>query len=61
MQKYPQFFGRGVQRGLADALILSCAWERNATLYTLNTRHFVTAQISEVDIRAIDPTNPVWR
>jgi len=61
MQKYPQFFGRGMQRGLADALILSCAWERNVTLYTLNTRHFVAAQITEVDIRAIDPTNSVWR
>ena len=61
IQKYPQFFGRGVQRGIADAFILACAWERNAILYTLNTRHFVAARISEVRIHAIDPMTEVWR
>lgn len=61
IQKYPQFFGHGVQRGIADALILACAWERNATLYTINTRHFAAARISEVRIHAIDPTTEVWR
>ena len=61
IQKYPQFFGCGVQRGIADAFILACAWERNATLYTLNTRHFVATYISEVRIHAIAPTTEMWR
>jgi len=60
VQRYPHLFGSGVQRGIADAFILACAWERNATLYTLNTRHFVAAEIAEVAISAINPDAPVW-
>ena len=61
IRQYPQFFGKNIDRGFADALILACAWERNAVLWTLNTRHFVNAQIVEVAIRAIDPTLALWR
>ena len=55
VQRYPHLFGSGVQRGIADAFILACAWERNATLYTLNTRHFVDAEITEVSFSVPPP------
>jgi predicted nucleic acid-binding protein len=61
IRTYPQFFGRGVERGVADAFILACAWERQAQLYTLNTRHFVSGQITEVEIRALDPNASGWQ
>jgi len=60
IKKYPSLFGSKISRGTADALILASAWEKDATLYTLNTRHFAVAEISEVDIHPIDQNAKVW-
>ncbi|MBI3988739.1 MAG: PIN domain-containing protein [candidate division NC10 bacterium] len=60
IKKYPSLFGSKISRGTADALILASAWEKEATLYTLNTRHFAAAEISEVDIHPLDQNAKVW-
>ncbi|MCD6335038.1 MAG: type II toxin-antitoxin system VapC family toxin [Candidatus Latescibacteria bacterium] len=60
IKRYPHLFGRGVARGAADALILATAWEANCTFYTLNTRHFASEKIPEVNIYAMDQNARVW-
>ena len=60
MKKYPSLFGSKISRGTADALILASAWEKEATLYTLNTRHFAAVEIPEVDIHPLDQNAKVW-
>lgn len=60
IKKYPFLFGPKIARGTADALILASAWEKEATLYTLNTRHFAAAKIAEVDIHPVDQHAKMW-
>lgn len=60
IKNYPNYFGKGIARGTADALILASAWDKKAILYTLNTRHFSQAKIPEVNIHSIDQNAPIW-
>lgn len=60
VDKYPQIFGKGVSRGVADAFIAASAWDTNSTLITLNTRHFLKIPINEIDIFAVDEKAAKW-
>ena len=60
IRKYPNVFGRSVQRGTPDALIAATAWQQQRTLVTLNTRQFAKVPITELTIRAIDQRARDW-
>jgi len=60
IKKYPEVFGKGIQRGAPDAIIAATAWNENRVLITLNTRQFAKVPISEVEINAIDQNESDW-
>lgn len=57
---YPQVFGPELSRGTADAIIAASAWEKQAPLYTLNTRQFLKTDLNEVEVIAISQSAEVW-
>ena len=60
IKKYPDVFGKGIQRGAPDAIIAATAWNDNRAMITLNTKQFAKITISEVKINAIDQNKPDW-
>jgi predicted nucleic acid-binding protein len=60
IKKYPSVFGREIGRGIPDALIAATAWQRQATLVTLNTRQFARVPINELRIHAIEQDAEDW-
>lgn len=60
IKKYPEVFGKGIQRGTPDAIIAASAWNENRVFITLNTRQFAKASISEVRINAVDQNDADW-
>jgi hypothetical protein len=60
IKKYPSVFGKQIGRGTPDALIAATAWQRQATLVTLNTRQFAKVPIAEVAIYAIKQNAKDW-
>lgn len=60
IKRYPAAFGKDNPRGFPDALIAATAWQMGSTLITLNTRHFVGIQISELAIQVIDQNSRNW-
>ncbi|MEK7848703.1 MAG: PIN domain-containing protein, partial [Chloroflexota bacterium] len=60
IRRYPAVFGKGVQRGAADALIAATSWRHNRVLITLNTRQFAKVPIAEVTLQAVDQSAPDW-
>jgi len=60
IKKYPSVFGKQIGRGTPDALIAATAWQRQATLVTLNTRQFAKVPIAEVAICSIKQTAKDW-
>ena len=60
IKQYPNVFGRGISRGVADALIAASAWQLKAKLYTLNTRHFANFNLAEISTVAIDQESSNW-
>ena len=60
IKKYPGVFGNEVGRGTPDALIAATAWQRRATLVTLNTRQFAKVPIAEVNVCSIKQSSKDW-
>ena len=60
IKRYPNVFGKGINRGTADALIAASAWQLEAPLYTLNTRHFANFNLAEISTVAIDQESRSW-
>ena len=60
IKQYPQVFGTQIARGVADAYIAATAWSNNIPLYTLNTRHFASVPIAQIQVHAIDQNASLW-
>lgn len=60
IKKYPSVFGKQIERRTPDALIVATAWQRQATLVTLNTRQFAKIPIGEVSIYPIKQNAKDW-
>jgi predicted nucleic acid-binding protein len=61
VKKHPEFFGKKVLHGVADAFITATGIYLNLPILTLDKRHFAKMKSKEVEIIVFKRSQPSWR